>query len=122
MSNKPNISQRSKDNQTENRGESHEKGEGINLNKLPQILKRSILDWESTKRIQLNDKFFDGYEELFTLTGIAPQTLRKYTNMQSPEFPPVNKLFQICLTIQDNTPMEYINYYSLSFFPQEKTK
>jgi len=116
MANKTNILQRSKENKTESLGESHEKGEGINLNELPVIIKRCLLDWETSMRLKLNKPYLDCYEEIFALTGIAPQTLRKYTNTQKPEFPPINKLFLICLTINDCTPLEYLNDYTKSFF------
>lgn len=103
-----------KGNQAINLGKSGGKQKEMNLAQLPIILKRSILDWEDRMRQEIGDKYFDSYEELSSLTGIAVSTLRKYitTTEASAEYPPINKLIQICLIICDKKPLEFIIDYA----------
>lgn len=96
-----------------NRGESEGKERTMNLSQLPSVLKRSLEDWESEMRQKTNDKYFDYLEELSTLTGIARSTIRDYITEtdHSAKFPPVNKLIQICLIINNSRPLEFVKDY-----------
>lgn len=89
-----NIKLQVKTNQSINKGES--------LYNLPLILHNTILNWETEQRVNGN-KFYQGYEELAALLNLHPQTLRHYTNVSNPKYPPVN------IITNDFTAWNYLN-------------
>lgn len=113
MSNKKKNIEQVKENPIGKPREAGGKEKGMNLSQLPSVLKRSLEDWESDMRIRTNDKYFDYLEELSTLTGISRSTIRDYVTEteHSAKFPPVNKLIQICLIINNSRPLEFIKDY-----------
>ena len=103
-----------KRNPTGKGGEQGGKEKEMNLAQLPIVLKRALLDWEEEMRMKTGNEYLDFYEELSALTGISSATIRHYvtTTEQSAEYPPVNKLVQICLVIGNKKPLEFINDYA----------
>ena len=97
-----------------NAGERKSNSKEMNLAQLPIVLKRVLQDWEDEMKMKTGNKYFDFYEELSALTGISPTTIRHYTTTteQSAEYPPVNKLIQICLVIGSKKPLEFIKDYA----------
>lgn len=65
------------------------------------------------------DKYFNGYKELSTLVGLAPSTLRSYTDEFTLTTPTVEGLIKICVAIQDNTPLEFINDFQKALFRRD---
>jgi hypothetical protein len=87
---------------------------GLTMNDFPNILEEAILTWEKNMRRKLNNKFFCGYRELSILVGLAPSTLRSYTDEFTPKFPTLLSLTQICAVINDLRPIEFYFEYTKS--------
>ena len=85
----------------------HQLNNGESMANLPILLHNAILNWETKKRIEGN-KFFQAYEELSAMLNIHPQTLRHYTNISNPKYPPVNILISICNILEDYTMWDYL--------------
>ncbi len=85
----------------------------MKISQIPLILKKAIEDWQGELRVKMNDEYLDGLEELSQLTGISRSTLRDYitTTEHSMKFPPLNKMIQICIIINNPKPLKYSYEY-----------
>ena len=86
------------------------------VSKLPIILNDAIERWSQKMKRKTGDKYFSAYRELSVLVGLAPSTLRSYTDEFVITTPTVDNLFKICLAIGDNTPLEFINDFQKALF------
>lgn len=82
----------------------------------PAILEDAISNWRERMKVRLNVKYFLVYEELSKLVKLAPSTLRSYTSVNSEVTPTVETLLLICIAINDNTPLEFLNDYQRALF------
>lgn len=86
------------------------------MNEFPTVLEDAILNWQKGMRKKLKNKYFNAYVELSKLVGLAPSTIRSYTNEFDLATPTIENLVKICLAIRDNTPLEFINDYQKALF------
>lgn len=91
--------------------------QGINsMNEFPAILEDAIKNWERGMQRKLKNKYFKAYPELGKLVGLAPSTIRSYTNEFDLITPTIENLIKICLAIRDETPLEFIYDYTRALF------
>lgn len=86
------------------------------MNEFPVILEEAIMNWERGMQRKLKNKYFKAYPELSKLVGLAPSTIRSYTNEYDLATPTMENLLKICLAIRDNTPLEYFNDFQRALF------
>lgn len=81
------------------------------MNEFPLVLGGVIHQYAYRKQVE-RGKFVDGYEDLAPLLNYSPQTIRKWTNISNPTYPPVSALIAMCALMDDWTPWEFFVTYA----------